>query len=68
MNNENHLIELETKIAYLEDHLQQLSDVVAVQQKEIQTLNKTNKLIVEKLKAALAGEEINSDFEKPPHY
>ena len=68
MNSEDRLIELETKIAFLENNLQELSDVVASQQKEIQTLNKTNKAVIDKLNALVSGEEISSEFEKPPHY
>lgn len=62
------IIELETKIAFLENSVQELSDVVAGQQKEIQALNKTQKAIIDKLNALVSGEEISSEFEKPPHY
>ena len=68
MTHEEQLIELETKIAFLEKHFQELSDTVAAQAREIQALDKHNKIITEKLKALLTGEEISSDFERPPHY
>lgn len=68
MSDEETIIELQTKIAFLEDTVQELSDVIAEQQKDIKVLNKTNKAIVEKLNALISGEEISADFEKPPHY
>lgn len=65
---QDRIVELETKIAFLENSVQELSDVLAEQQKEIQALNKTNKAIIDKLGALISGEEISSEFEKPPHY
>ena len=65
---EEKIIELETKIAFLENNLQELSDVVAKQQQDILLLTKNNKLLVDKLKGLDAGSEINPENEKPPHY
>lgn len=56
------------KIAFLENNLQELSDVVAIQQKEMMELKKNNTLLAEKVRALFGGEEISADFEKPPHY
>ena len=66
--NEDQIIELETRIAFLEKGQQELSDIVANQQKEILALNKNNQALIEKLKGLVPDEEINPDFEKPPHY
>lgn len=65
---EEKIIELETKIAFLENNLQELSDVVAKQQQDILLLTKNNKLLVDKLKSLDAGSEISPENEKPPHY
>jgi len=60
---------IEEKLAHLEQAISQLSDVVARQQKELDSALERNRRLVEKLAA------IESDFgpsatahEKPPHY
>jgi len=60
---------IEEKLAHLEQAISQLSDVVARQQKELDSALERNQRLVEKLAA------IESDFgpsatahEKPPHY
>jgi uncharacterized coiled-coil protein SlyX len=64
MNDE--IIELETKVAYLEKHLNELSDVIYQQQQLIDQLNKSVRL----LQQASANEHIKrpQDEDKPPHY
>lgn len=68
MNVDDAIIELETKIAFLENNFQELSDVVAQQQQEILALNKNNHALTDKLKSLGSDGEISSAFEKPPHY
>lgn len=60
-------IELETKIAFLEQHLNELSDVVYEQQKMIDVLEKKHQQLIERL---LAGEENapHTEDTRPPHY
>ncbi|HET9863489.1 MAG TPA: SlyX family protein [Steroidobacteraceae bacterium] len=60
---------IEEKLAFLERAVNELSDVVARQQRELQLAHERNRLLMEKLAAA------ESDFgpsatayEKPPHY
>ena len=65
---EQRLVALETKVAYLEQGQHELSEVVAEQQKELTQLAKNNKALIEKLRELVSGEEIDSGFEKPPHY
>jgi SlyX protein len=67
-------IEVQTKIAFQEDAMLQLSDVVAAQQQDIMKLQNQMKLLVKELSAVLgdlddsnASQSIAID-EKPPHY
>ena len=62
------LIELETRIAFQEDTIQQLSDVIYRQQKQIDKLEQICKLLGERLQDMAAGDFINPVDEKPPHY
>ncbi len=64
---DNDIIQLQMKIAFLEQSHQQLSDVVAELQKDYSTLAKSNKLLLEKL-GAITSDEIHAEIEKPPHY
>lgn len=65
---EQRLVALETKIAYLEQGQNELSEVVATQQKELTQLTKDNRALIERLRALVNDEEIDPSFEKPPHY
>lgn len=67
--NESRLIELETKLAYQEDTLLKLNDIVCRQQQQIQKLEDTNRLLIERFRevtASINGEE--SIDQTPPHY
>jgi len=62
------LIDLETRMAFQDDTIQQLSDVIYRQQKQIEKLEKTVYLLVDKvqdLSHAMPGKVVD---EKPPHY
>lgn len=66
---EQRLVELETKLAYQEDTLRTLNDIVTAQQAEIERLRVICRQLVERargtesgIKSASAAEEI------PPHY
>ena len=60
---------IEQKVAHLERALNELSDVVARQQKELDRAIDRNKLLLEKI-AAIESESGASAtaHEKPPHY
>ena len=65
---EERLISLETKMAYLENYADQLQEVVVSQAKEIEMLHKEAKLISEKLKEIINSTEGDIPNRKPPHY
>jgi SlyX protein len=66
---EERLIDLEIKLAYQEDLLQELNSIVASQQQQISRLEETCKLLYERLKGLSSVNELNqSDNEPPPHY
>lgn len=66
---EKRLVDLETKLAYQEDTIQALNKVVCEQQKQIDQLEATCRLLVDRIKqlsfAAETGKVVD---EKPPHY
>lgn len=65
---EERITNLEVKVSYLEDFLNQIQEVCVEQTKEIELLKKENKLMKEKIKdlVELTGEDIPN--RKPPHY
>jgi len=67
---EKRLVGIETKLAYQEDTLQTLNDVVSRQQMQIDQLERTCKLLLERLeeitKSGSPGE--SNGNEAPPHY
>ncbi len=64
----NQLVELQTQIAFQEDTLQSLNDVVANQQKQIDALKQEVNFIKQQFSELVAGMGENSPEEKPPHY
>ncbi len=66
---DNRIASVETKIAYLEDTLQTLNDIVSNQQKDIEELRVSCKYLVERQKGLVAMIEGGADAdERPPHY
>ncbi|PCH62824.1 MAG: SlyX protein [Gammaproteobacteria bacterium] len=67
--NEDRFINIETRIAYQEDTIQQLNDVVTKQQKQIDRLEDLSRLLTERYQN-LNTTETNGNItdEKPPHY
>jgi SlyX protein len=66
---ENRLIDIETKLAYQEDLLQSLNQLVTEQRDRLDALQATCKLLLERLQEvseAAGGDE--SQYEVPPHY
>lgn len=66
---EKRLIELETRLAYQDDAIQALNEVICRQQKQIEQLDATCRLLVERLKTLwAAAQSVDGSDEKPPHY
>jgi len=67
---ENRLIELESKLAYQEDAAQQLSDVVARQQKQIDALEAALRILIDRVQSLsqASAEKTSLLDEVPPHY
>ena len=67
---EKRLVEVETKLAYQEDTVLALNDVVSQQQKQIDRLETTVRLLVERIQLLSAAAEVmgSAGDEKPPHY
>ncbi|MDA8789951.1 SlyX family protein [Pseudomonadales bacterium] len=59
-------VELETKIAFLEQHINELSDVVYAQQKTIDLLNGAFNNLKDRLN--ISTNDAAPIDEKPPHY
>ena len=67
--NEDRLVEIETKIAFQENTIKDLSDAVYSQQKQIDTLNKTMKQLVDQIEdSSVISPRGTLKDEKPPHY
>ena len=62
------MVDLETRIAFLEDAQQQLSDVMARQENEIALLLQRVATLEQQLRQAVPSLVSNSDNEPPPHY
>jgi len=67
--NEDRLEVIETKIAFQEKTIKDLSDIIYNQQKKIDTLNETMKQVINRIKdSSLIPPGGNLKDEKPPHY
>lgn len=61
-------VDLETRIAFLEDAQQQLSDVIARQEKELERLARRVQALEEQLRQAMPSLVTDAGHEPPPHY
>lgn len=61
------LIELETRLAFLDDLVQTLNDAVATHDQQLNRLERSLADLKEQLQALPGGESANED-EAPPHY
>lgn len=66
MNTDQRLIEIESKIAYQEDLIQTLNDVIYRQQDKITQLEEQDRKLMERIKAL--GDSHGQDDQPPPHY
>lgn len=67
-SHEDSLERVQTKIAYLEQSMAELSDVVFRQHKEIRTLEAQLKVLRERLAGPSAEDARTPEQERPPHY
>ena len=68
MEIEQRLIELETKIAYQDKTIEDLSDVIYKQDKQILALEKNLELLRMQVQSVQSGDNEIRGHEKPPHY
>ncbi|MCW7754318.1 SlyX family protein [Desulfobotulus sp. H1] len=66
--NQEEIISLQTRIAYQEKLLQELSDVIFEQQKEIDRIQHLYKMLDHRLQSLAENASQNPASEKPPHY
>lgn len=67
--NDERVIELETKISYQEDLIQELNKHVINQQKQIDELTNLYELLKEQYKEIISSlSDVITGEEKPPHY
>ncbi|MEC4684308.1 MAG: SlyX family protein [Nitrospirota bacterium] len=67
--NEDRLLEIETRIAFQENTIKDLSDTVYNQQKQIDALHETLKQLIDRFRVSStisSGGDLKD--EKPPHY
>ena len=68
-NRDDRLISLETKVSYQEDLVQELNAIVISQQKSINQLDASLRLLHERMKELSTNTIGDPDSEeKPPHY
>jgi len=68
MTTENRLIELETKMAFQDDLLQDLNDVVARQEQTIEKLWQANRMLKSQLDSVQGPAGEPTSEAPPPHY
>lgn len=68
MEIEQRLIELETKIAYQDKTIEDLSDVIYKQDQQILALEKNLELLRMQVQSFQSGDNEIRGHEKPPHY
>ena len=66
---EQRLTELESRVAFQEDAIQKLNDVIVYQQKQIEMLGAKQKMLQDQLQSLAPSLLISEDQETPPpHY
>ncbi|MCQ2588895.1 MAG: SlyX family protein [Treponema sp.] len=68
MNIDERLDNLEIKLAYMEDFVNQIQEVAVQQTKDIERLKAENRLMAEKIKELISAAEGDIPNRKPPHY
>jgi SlyX protein len=65
---EQALIDLQTRLAFQEDTLQSLNDVVADHQREIGDIRRQVGALIDQLEQVLSDLDAGIENERPPHY
>jgi len=65
---EERLTQLEIKLAYMEDFMNQIQEVAVQQTKDIEKLKAENKMMAEKIRDLIENAEGDIPNRKPPHY
>lgn len=65
---EDRITQLEIKVSYLEDFLNQVQEVAVEQARDIEKLKAENKLMAEKIRDLIENAEGDIPNRKPPHY
>lgn len=65
---EDRITQLEIKVSYLEDFLNQVQEVAVEQVRDIEKLKAENKLMAEKIRDLIENAEGDIPNRKPPHY
>lgn len=65
---EERITQLEIKLAYLEDFMNQIQEVCVQQTNDIEKLKAENKLMAEKIRDLIENAEGDIPNRKPPHY
>lgn len=68
MDKEARIVDLEIKISYQDELVNDLNKVVCQQQKQIDALQETCGYLMERVKRLLASAEGEPSNDKPPHY
>ena len=62
------IIDIETRMAFQDDTIQELSDIIYRQQQQIDKLEKTVQLLLGKVQDLMQSQPGAEVDEKPPHY
>lgn len=65
---EDRITQLEIKLAYMEDFVNQIQEVAVQQTKDIERLKAENKMMAEKIRDLMENLEGDIPNRKPPHY
>jgi SlyX protein len=62
------LVDLQTRLAFQDQAISELNDVITDQQQQIDRLREELRFAGDKLKVLGESVEISEQYEKPPHY
>lgn len=65
---DDRITEIEIKLAYLEDFMNQIQEVCVQQTQDIEKLKKENKFLTDRIKELVENAEGDIPNRKPPHY
>ncbi|AUM13498.1 SlyX family protein [Ketobacter alkanivorans] len=65
---EEKIVNIETRLAFQDDTIQELSDVIYRQQQQIDQLEKTLQALLNKVQDLMEGGNEKIVDERPPHY